>query len=81
MSQEEKSLWSKSTTKKFLLFSMPKFCTSIIMGFADITLYTLYALAYQISPFLVALALGLGKLTIATSQFFFGWISDAKYTR
>ncbi len=51
------------------------------MGFADITLFTLYALAYQISPFLVALALGLGKLTIATSQFFFGWISDAKYTR
>jgi len=51
------------------------------MGFADFALATLYILAFQVSPFLVGFALAMGKLTIAASQFFFGWISDAKYTR
>ncbi len=51
------------------------------MGFADFALATLYILAFQLSPFLVGFALGMGKLTIAASQFFFGWVSDAKYTR
>lgn len=71
----------KSTRSKFFLFGTPKFGTSILMGFADFALATLYILAFQVSPFLVAFALAMGKLTIAASQFFFGWISDAKYTR
>ncbi|MHA1764082.1 MAG: MFS transporter [Promethearchaeota archaeon] len=71
----------KSTTRKFILFALPKYSNSIVMGFADLALATLYILAYQLPPFLVGLALGLGKITIAISQFFFGWISDAKYTR
>ncbi|MHA1488904.1 MAG: MFS transporter [Promethearchaeota archaeon] len=71
----------KSKTTKFFLFGLPYYSTSLLMGFADLSLATLYILAYQVSPFLVGLALGMGKLTIAVSQFFFGWISDAKYTR
>jgi len=51
------------------------------MGFADFALATLYILGYQVSSILVGVALGLGKLTIAASQFIFGWISDYKYTR
>ncbi|MHA1762582.1 MAG: MFS transporter, partial [Promethearchaeota archaeon] len=71
----------KPALRTFLFFSLPKFGTSIMMGFADMALATLYILAYQISPFLVGFALSMGKLMIAFSQFFLGWISDAKYTR
>jgi len=81
LNQEEIITRAKSKTSKLVTFGMPKFGTSIIMGFADFALLALYVLGYQITPFLVGIALGLGKLTIATSQFFFGWISDAKYTR
>ena len=60
---------------------MRKYGTNVIMGFADFALFTLYVVAYQVPEILVGVALGLGKLTIAGSQFFFGWISDAKYTK
>ncbi len=81
MNQENIIQREKSKTSKFLIYAMPKFGTSVLMGFADIALFTLYTLAYQVSPILVGFALGMGKLTIAISQFFWGWISDAKYTR
>ena len=81
MSQEEIRYWSKSTTKKFVIFGVPTLGTSIFMGFADVSLFFLYAEALLVAPFLVAVAQGLGKLTIAASQFFFGWISVAKYTK
>jgi Na+/melibiose symporter-like transporter len=50
------------------------------MGIADFALATLYIVGYQITPFLVGMALALGKITIAASQFFFGWISDQTYS-
>jgi len=81
MNQEDILIRSKSSTRKFLIFGLPNLGTSIIMGFADFALFALYNLAYNITPFLVGIALGLGKFTIAASQFFFGWISDAKYTK
>jgi GPH family glycoside/pentoside/hexuronide:cation symporter len=81
MNQEEIIQRDKSTKGKFLIFGMPTFGTAIIMGFADFALLALYHLAYQLPPIPTTIALGLGKLTIAASQFFFGWISDAKYTR
>ncbi len=81
MNQDNIIQREKSKTSKFLLFSMPKFGNALLMGFADVALATLYILAYQVPPILVGFALGMGKLTIAASQFFFGWISDAKYTR
>lgn len=81
MSKEESIQRSKGTSSRYMTFGAPKLGTSVLMGFADFALFTLYALAYQVDPSLVAIALGLGKLTIAASQFFFGWISDAKYTK
>ncbi|MFX0137370.1 MAG: MFS transporter [Candidatus Hodarchaeota archaeon] len=81
MNQEGIIQREKSKTSKFLIYAIPKFGTSVLMGFADVALATLYILAYQVSPFLVGIALALGKFTIAVSQFFWGWISDAKYTR
>jgi Na+/melibiose symporter-like transporter len=81
MTQEE--LWhkEKSSMKKYVAFGLPRLATSIVIGFADFSLFTLYNLAYLSNAFLVGLALALGKLAIAISQFLFGWLSDAKYTK
>jgi len=81
MNQNEIIQRSKSKNSKVLLFGVPKLGTSILMGLADFALLALYSIGYQLPPILTTLALGIGKLTIAASQFFFGWISDAKYTR
>jgi len=81
MTQEEPRQTKKSSTKKYVVFGLPRFSTSILIGFADFALFTLYKLAYLPSAFLIGVALALGKLTIACSQFLFGWLSDAKYTR
>ena len=81
MTEADNVAWRKSSRSKFFLFGVPKFGTSILIGFADFALAALYIEAFQVSPFLVGFALAMGKLTIAASQFFFGWISDAKYTR
>ncbi|MFX0069620.1 MAG: MFS transporter [Candidatus Hermodarchaeota archaeon] len=75
IAREESPKW------KFFLFGLPKLGTNIIIGFVDFSLAALYILAYHVPIFLVALGLSLGKLTIAFSFFFFGWISDTKYTR
>lgn len=82
MSKEEPYQIKKSSTKKYLVFGLPRISTSIVIGFADFALFTLYMLAYlPDSAFLIGIALAIGKLTIASSQFLFGWLSDAKYTR
>jgi len=81
MNQNEIIQRSKSKNSKVLLFGVPKLGTSILMGLADFALLALYTIGFQLTPILAGVVLGIGKLTIATSQFFFGWISDAKYTR
>ena len=81
MNQNEIKNRNKSKNSKVLLFGIPKLGTSILMGMADFALLALYTIGYQLSPFLAGVVLSIGKLTIAASQFFFGWISDAKYTR
>ena len=81
MNQNEIIQRSKSKNSKVLLFGVPKLGTSILIGLVDFALLALYTIGYQLTPLLAAVALGMGKLTIAASQFFFGWISDAKYTR
>jgi Na+/melibiose symporter-like transporter len=64
-----------------ILYGLPRISTSIVIGFADFALFSLYKLAYIDSAFLIGVALALGKIIIAISQFLFGWISDAKYTK
>ncbi len=81
MNQNEIIQRSKSKNSKVLLFGVPKLGTSILMGLVDFALFALYTQGFLLSSILAGVALGLGKLTIAASQFFFGWISDAKYTR
>jgi GPH family glycoside/pentoside/hexuronide:cation symporter len=72
---------NKGSTKKYLVFGLPNLSASITIGFADFALFSLYKLGYQLDAFFIGVALALGKLTIAGSQFFFGWISDSKYTK
>ena len=81
MNQNEIIRRSKSKNSKVLLFGVPKLGTSILMGLTDFALLALYTIGFQLTPLLAGIALGIGKITIAASQFFFGWISDAKYTR
>ncbi|TFG26294.1 MAG: MFS transporter [Promethearchaeota archaeon] len=68
-------------TSKFILYALPRFGTSIVLGIEGWALFTLYTIAYGVNPFLVGFALAMGYLSIAASQFLLGWISDAKYTR
>ena len=72
---------SKSSKLKTILYAMPRCGSSIVLGIEGLALFTLYTLAYGVSPFLVGFALAMGYLSIAASQFLLGWISDAKYTR
>jgi GPH family glycoside/pentoside/hexuronide:cation symporter len=67
--------------QKFLTFSLPKFGTSVVIGIADFALATLYIVGYGLAPIMGAAILALGKITIAASQFFFGWVSDQTYTK
>jgi GPH family glycoside/pentoside/hexuronide:cation symporter len=76
----EKLRGEKSTSKK-LLFGLPRLGTSIVLGVESWALLTLYTSGYGLNPFLAGLAIAMGYLTIAASQFLFGWLSDAKYTK
>ena len=38
-------------------------------------------LVYNLNPFLVGIAISMGYVSIAASQFLLGWISDQKYTK
>jgi Na+/melibiose symporter-like transporter len=63
------------------LFSLPRLGTSIILGIENWALFTLYTTGYGLDSFRTGIALAIGYLTIAASQFLVGWISDRKYTK
>jgi Na+/melibiose symporter-like transporter len=81
MNENDQFSTSKNSTRRYLLYGMPRFGSSVVLGIEGWALFTLYTLAYGVSPFLVGFALAMGYLSIAASQFLLGWISDAKYTR
>jgi len=70
-----------TTNKRKILFSAPRLGSSIVLGIEGWALLTLYTSGYGLHPFLAGFSISMGYLTIAFSQFFLGWISDAKYTR
>lgn len=81
MNESNTTSSSKSSKSKFILYGMPRFGSSVVLGIEGMALFTLYTVAYGVAPFLVGFALAMGYLSIAASQFLLGWISDAKYTR
>lgn len=66
---------------KKILFSAPRLGTSIVLGIEGWALLTLYTSGYGLHPFFAGFSIAMGFLTIAVTQFLFGWFSDAKYTK
>lgn len=81
MNQMKNEIRPEFKRRYSMLYGVPKLGLSIMMGLSDFALATLYIVGYQLNVFLVGMVMSIGKLVIAGSQFIFGWISDAKYTR
>jgi len=81
MNEIEEIQRSETTTRRKLNFALPRVSTAIVLGIEGFALFALYYLGYGVPPFLVGFAQAMGYLSIAAGQFFFGWISDAKYTK
>jgi len=80
MSEIEIKRESTNNFKK-ILFSAPRLGTSIVLGIEGWALLTLYTSGYGLHPFSAGFSIAMGFLTIAITQFLFGWLSDAKYTK
>lgn len=81
MNEVEEIQRNETTTGRKLNFAVPRVSTAIVLGIEGFALFALYYLGYGVPPFLVGFAQSMGFLSIAAGQFFFGWISDAKYTK
>lgn len=71
----------EASLKKFILFGIPRFGTNILLTIVDFAILTLYTLGFQLPVWQTFIAISIGKLSIAGSQFLLGWVSDAKYTK
>ncbi|MHA1987142.1 MAG: MFS transporter [Promethearchaeota archaeon] len=81
MSETDEIKREGTSNSKKILFSAPRLGTSIVLGIEGWALLTLYTSGYGLHPFLAGLSISIGYLTIAITQFLFGWLSDAKYTK
>jgi len=81
VSESSELIRGATSTSKKLLFGLPRLGTSVVLGIESWALLTLYTSGYGLEPFLAGFALAMGYLAIAASQFLFGWLSDAKYTK
>ncbi|MFX1469684.1 MAG: MFS transporter [Promethearchaeota archaeon] len=68
-------------SNKSLIFGMPRFGLTIVLGIEGFSVFALYTIGYNLSPFLAGFALCMGYISIALFSFLFGWISDIKFTR
>jgi len=71
----------ESKTGKKVLFAFPRVGSSLVLGMEGFALFNLYWNGFGLSAFLVGLTQAIGFLVVGLSQFFFGWVSDAKYTK
>ena len=81
MNETEEIRRPETSTLRKLNYSMPRMSSAIVLGIESFALFALYFIAYGVPPILVGFAQAMGYLSIAAAQFFFGWISDAKYTK
>jgi GPH family glycoside/pentoside/hexuronide:cation symporter len=70
-----------ASKKKFVMYGMPRYGSSILLTTIDIGLFRLYTEGYSADPFLTGFGMGMGKIAIAASQFLMGWLSDRINTR
>lgn len=81
MNETERIHRSETTSLRKLNYSVPRISSSIVLGIEGFALFALYYLGYGVPSILVGFAQAMGFLSIAAAQFFFGWISDAKFTK
>lgn len=81
MNETERIQRKETTTLRKLNYSLPRISSSIVLGIEGFALFALYYLGYGVPSVLVGLAQAMGFISVAVSQFLFGWISDAKYTK
>lgn len=81
MNAQERIQRPDTSTIRKLNYSFPRISSSIVLGIEGFALFALYYLGYGVPPFLVGFAQSMGYLSIALSQFIFGWVSDAKFTK
>ena len=71
----------ETTTMRKINYGVPRISSSIVLGIEGFALFALYYLGYGVPPLKVGFAQFMGFISIAISQFIFGWVSDAKYTK
>ncbi|MFX0073214.1 MAG: MFS transporter [Candidatus Hermodarchaeota archaeon] len=71
----------KASTRKFLIYGMPRLSAGIVLDTVDFGILFLYIVVYGLPPILSGLALAIGKLSIALGQFSMGWLSDKTKTK
>ena len=71
----------ETTTIRKFSYSIPRLSSSIVLGIESFALFALYYLGFGVPSIQVGFAQAMGYLSVAAGQFFFGWISDAKYTK
>ncbi len=81
MNESESSREKKGSTKNYIIFGLPRFGSSVVLGIVGFALFFLYTQAYKVNSLLVGFAISMGYISIAASQFLLGWISDQKYTK
>lgn len=72
---------SPAPARRMYAFAMPRIGSAILLGIVGFALFNLYTAGYQLDEYRVGVAIALGYVAIALSQFLLGWISDKKYTR
>ena len=71
----------ESKTGKKMLFAFPRVGSSLVIGMEGFALFNLYWVGFGVPAILVTLTQAIGFIVIGLGQFFFGWVSDAKYTK
>lgn len=71
----------KASSGKYLLYGMPRLSAAIVLDIVDFGILFLYIAVYGLPPILSGIALAIGKLSIAFSQFSMGWLSDKTDTK
>ena len=71
----------KASSGKYLLYGMPRLSAAIVLDIVDFGILFLYILVYGLPPILSGIALAIGKLSIAFSQYSMGWLSDKTKTK
>nr|MDO8109935.1 MFS transporter [Candidatus Sigynarchaeota archaeon] len=61
---------------KAVLFGLPRFSTSVLLGIESFAIFTLYVLGYGLDAGLTLFSIAAGYLSVAASQFLMGWLSD-----